>query len=83
MHQFHAVLVHDVLEERHLADDDDKFFTSIPVLVDLSNVARGHGLVERHVDSVVNATEPRGSMGHEGNVGIQLAAYLTLILMVR
>lgn len=50
MHQFHAVLVHDVLEERRLADDVDEFFTSIPVLVDLSNVARGHGLVERHVE---------------------------------
>lgn len=53
-----TVLVLDGLDERGLTDDLDQLLAGVPVLVDLADVARGHGLVEGDVDGQVDATEP-------------------------
>jgi hypothetical protein len=56
------VLVLDGLDQGSLADDLDELLSGVAVLVDLTDIARGHGLVERDVNGEVNAAEPRGTV---------------------
>lgn len=56
-----TVLVLDRSHKRRLANDLDELLAGVSVLVDLSNITRGHGLVQRSIDSQVNTAEPRGT----------------------
>lgn len=78
-----AVLATDVLHQRRLTDDLDQLLTGVAVLVDLANVARRHGLVERDRDGVVNAAEPDGNVRDEGHLGAELGADLALVDVAR
>lgn len=49
----HAVLAGDVLDDGRLAGDFDEFFAGVPVLVEVADVARGHGAGEGDGDCVL------------------------------
>lgn len=51
---FNAVLAGDVLHRWRLSNDLDKFLACVSVLVELTDVARLHGLRERDVDGVLH-----------------------------
>lgn len=74
-----TVLAADVLDKRGLANNLDELLASVSVLVDLTNVTRGHALLEGDRDGVVDTTEPNGDVGNEGNLSAELAADLTLV----
>lgn len=50
---FHSVSAGDVLYQRRLANNLDKLFAGITVLVDVADVPRRHLLVQRHADGVL------------------------------
>lgn len=56
-----SMLVLDRLNQGSLTNNLDELLASITVLVDLTDIARGHGLVERDVESEVDTAEPRGT----------------------
>lgn len=56
-----AVFVLDRPHKRGFANDLDKLFASISVLVDLADVSRTHCFVKRNIKGQVNATEPGGA----------------------
>jgi hypothetical protein len=43
---------------RSVAHDLDELLAGIALLVEVADIPRGHGLVERDRDSVMNTTEP-------------------------
>ncbi|GKT96419.1 LOW QUALITY PROTEIN: putative amino acid decarboxylase [Colletotrichum tofieldiae] len=77
-----AVLVHDVLDQRRLADNLDELLAGVAVLVDLADVTRGDGLVQWNVDGGLDAAEPGGDVRGEGDVGAELGADLALVDVV-
>lgn len=53
-----------VLDRLHLwgfADNLNKLFAGISILIDLTDISRSHRLVQRDIDGQVNATEPGGA----------------------
>ena len=50
---FNTVLARNRLHERRLAGDFDEFFSGVSVLVDVADVAGGHGAVEGDGDGVL------------------------------
>lgn len=47
---FNAVAASNVLDNGRLADDLHKLLASVAVLVDVADITRGHGLLERDAD---------------------------------
>ena len=56
-----SMLVLNGLDQGSFTNNLDELLASIALLVDLTDVPRGHGLVERNVEGEVNTTEPRGT----------------------
>lgn len=74
-----TVLAADVLDGGSLANDLDELLTGIAVLVELTDVTGSHALVKGDGDGLVNTAEPDSDVGHEGNLGTELGADLTLV----
>lgn len=51
---FDAVLARNVLDKGGLAGDFDEFLACVAVLVEVADVARGHGAVEGDGDCVLD-----------------------------
>lgn len=79
---FDAVLTADVLDERALARNLDELLLVETVLVELSDVARGHLVGERDGDGVVDAGEPDSDVGDERHGCAELCGDLALVDMV-
>lgn len=79
---YHPVLSGNILHLRRLIDNLNQALTCVPFLVQGSDILRGHLLVQRDVDGLMNPLKPRSHMWNKANLCSQPGTDLPLVYVI-